>query len=73
MLGLLGDTAKKISAAYDDRDLDSKGVNFGEFSGDFVNAGGIDSEALLGGKGLAGELQQNAFENGLRHLFNISA
>ena len=51
--GLFGDTPKEISTTHDDGDLDSEGVDLPELSGDFVNASGIDSEALLCGKGLA--------------------
>ena len=35
-----------------------------DFGGDFVNADGVNAEALTGGEGLAGELEENALENG---------
>jgi hypothetical protein len=43
-------------------------VDVGQFSRDFVNAFGVDAEALVGGQGFAGDFEQNAFEVGLFNL-----
>jgi hypothetical protein len=38
-------------------------VNFLQLSGDFLHPLAINSEALTGGQGLTGELEQDAFKN----------
>jgi hypothetical protein len=63
-LGLVGDAAKEIAAANDDGHLDAEIVDIGKFGRDFMNARGVDAEALIGGEGFAGDFQQNAFEDG---------
>ena len=70
-LGLLGHAAKEISAADDDGNLDAQGVNVRQFSGDFVDAQGIDAETLVRGQGLAGELEQDALEYRSRHQLDF--
>ncbi len=67
VLGLLGNPAKEIAATHNDRHLDAESVYIGKFSRDFMNASGVDAEALSGGKGLAGDFQQDAFEDRCRH------
>ena len=42
-------------------------VHVGQFSRDFVNASGVDAEALVGGQGFAGDFQQDALEDRSRH------
>jgi hypothetical protein len=72
--GLLGDSTKEISASDDDGDLYAECVNVRQLSSNFVNAQGINAESLVGGKGLAGKLQQYAFEKWFSHaVFNITA
>ena len=65
---LLGHAAKEISAADHNRDVDTEGVNVRQFGGNFMNAEGVDAEALVRGQGLAGELEQNALEHRSRHV-----
>src|SRR6202047_191259 len=67
VLGLLGNATEKIAATYDNRHLDTETVYIGEFSRDFMNASGVDAEALSGGKGFAGDFQQDALEDRCRH------
>jgi hypothetical protein len=55
VLGLVGNPAKKIAAAYDDGHLDVKSVDIGKFSRDFMNAFVVDAKPLIGGKGFAGD------------------
>jgi hypothetical protein len=45
---LVGNAAKEIAAANDNRHLDSEIVYIGKFGRDFVNARGVDAEALIG-------------------------
>jgi hypothetical protein len=59
---LIGHASEEIPAAYDDRKLHSKLVHVGEFGGNFVDALGVDTEALIRGQGFSGKFQQNAFE-----------
>ena len=66
-LGLVGHAAKKIAAAHDDGHLDAEIAHIGKFSRDFMNAGGVDAEALSGGQGFAGDFQQDAFEDRIGH------
>ena len=63
VFGLVGNAAEEIAAAHDDGDLDTEAVHIGQFGGDFVNAGGVDAEALVGGQSFAGNFQQDAFED----------
>jgi len=42
-------------------------VNVGKLGSNFVDARRIDAKTLLCRQGLAGDLQQDAFENGCRH------
>ncbi len=55
VLSLVGDAAKKIASTDDDCKLDAQLVNVGKFGRDFMNAFGVDAEALIGGEGLAGD------------------
>ena len=55
VLGLVGHPTEKIATAYDNCHLDVKSVDIGKFSRDFMNAGSIDAEALIGRQGFAGE------------------
>ena len=54
VLGLLGNPAEEVSAANYDRDLHAKGIDVGEFSGNLVNAGGVNTETLRSGQRLTG-------------------
>jgi hypothetical protein len=67
VLGLVGDSTKKIAPAYNNRHLNAKTVYVGKLGCDFMNAFGIDAEALIGGKGFAGDFQQDALEDRSRH------
>jgi len=58
---------KKIAPAYDNRHLDAESVYIGKFRRDFMDASGVDAEALRGGKSFAGDFQQDALEDRCRH------
>ena len=66
-LGLVGNPAEEIAAAYNDGQLDAEVAHFRKFSRDFMNACGVDAEALIGGQGFAGDFQQDALEDRFRH------
>ena len=67
LFGLLGHAAEKIPPTYDDCDLHAERMNVGKLCSDLVNARGIHAKALIGSKGLAGEFEEDAFENRFRH------
>ena len=54
--------AEKVSAADYQRNLDAELMNISNFSGDRVNASGLNAKSLSAGQGFAGELEQNALE-----------
>ena len=62
-LACCGHAAEEISAANDDGDLHAERVDVRQFGGNLVNARRIDAKALVRRQGLAGELEQNAFED----------
>ena len=63
VLGLLGHAAEKIPATDHDRNLHTQLVHIGHFRRDLMNPRLVDAEALVGRQRLAGEFEQNAFEN----------
>ena len=67
LFGLLGDAAEEIPAAHHEPNLDSERVHVGHFGRNFVHAVRFHSKALARCQCLAGELQKNALEDGLRH------
>jgi hypothetical protein len=64
---LIGHSAKEVSAADDNRHLDAELVHVGQFRRNFMNADSVDAEAFVSGQGLAGNFQQDAFEDRCRH------
>src|SRR5208282_983766 len=58
-----------ISSADHDRDLNAQGSDVRQFGGNLMNAKRVNAEPLGRGQGLAGKLEQNAFEDGSRHDF----
>ena len=66
-LGLIRNPAEEIAAAYNDGQFDAEVAHFRKFSRDFMNAGSVDAETLIGGQGLAGDFQQDALEDWFRH------
>jgi len=67
LLSLLRHSTEEVSTAHHDGNLDLEGANFGEFGGYFVHASGIHAETLACGQRFTGQLEKNAFEDGLRH------
>ncbi len=59
--GLRGDTAEEVAATDDDADLAAALSEFDDFTGDAGDEDGVDAEAAAGGKGLAGNFEQDAF------------
>ena len=66
---LLGHAPEKIPSAHHDRDLNPQRSHVRQFGGDFVDTKRVNAKALGRGEGLAGELEQNAFEDGSCHDF----
>jgi hypothetical protein len=64
---LLGNPAKEIPAANHDRDLDIERADFRQFSGNFMDPGGLNAKALARRQRLAGQLEKDALKNSLRH------
>jgi hypothetical protein len=67
---LLGDATEKVPASDDDGDLHAERLHVGQFTGDFVNARGLNAEALVCSQGFPGELEQNSIEGWSRHGFS---
>ena len=66
-LGLLGDTAKEVSAAHHDGDFYAELTHFGDLSRDLVYPNVIDTKALARSQRFARKLQQNSFVSRSRH------
>ena len=59
--------AEQVAAADDDGDLDAELLDFADLAGDLGGDRGIDAERLLAHQGFAGEFEEDARVDGLRH------
>jgi len=59
--GLLGYAAEEVASSDDDAYLAAKGVDGGDFGGDFMDEDGVDAEALAGGQGFSRDLEEDSF------------
>src|SRR5438094_1204193 len=65
---LLRHSAKEVAAAYHDGNLDSQRMHVGEFSGNLMNPGRLNSESLTRGQRFPREFEKDAFKDWGGHM-----